>query len=330
MAVIDPERRAALAAAKLAGLVSGHLDSAVGEPSAAGSAAAIVVGSTAWVYQPHAAADPLGSAIVWAAHHQCDEIGLIVDEPPPLLVAGLAGCRDGVRGFVAEGRGLRSIDTTEVFFPDEPARPSFDHPLVDSLRAEGLEIVPEHGAWLGEVLGLEVARVSGDDAAPVVALGVGAYDRGAFEALYPDDSPLEALPRVVALVREHRAPGAPPHLLNRLVHERWLRAAVMAAPAAVGAVSLDAIAGLAPRPGLHEVASAAAIGATASGSVLMVSGAGIDPGLISSAAGLVARYGPDRVVLVLAAGDRHPAIVGAARYLGAPADVVEIAAPWAL
>jgi len=55
--------------------------------------------------------------------------------------------------------------------------------LVSILEESGLEVVTEHGIIVGEVAGLEVARIISDEHGDRIEVGVGAHDREAFALL---------------------------------------------------------------------------------------------------------------------------------------------------
>ena len=81
------------------------------------------------------------------------------------------------------------------------------------------------GGEIDEVLGLEVGRVVKD---PVrgfhLEVGVGRYDREAARLMEALRSVEEVTATVLDVVRGHRRSDQPPHLLNRLARQRWLRA----------------------------------------------------------------------------------------------------------
>lgn len=316
---LDADRLGALSAAKLRGLLTVHLGTECDAPVTVGDGAAVVVDGTAWMYQAGIAS--LGAAMVWAAAKGADRVAVVVDELTDAVSHELAGL--DIEVFQAVERTLRPAGPVVAPRFDEPA---VGHPLLATLESEGLDVVRGHGLWHGEVLGLEVARLVGDG--PDLQLGVGAYDRGAFEALYPDRSPIDALADVVADVRSHRHPGAPPHLLNRLVRERWLRADLCAEPATLGLDSLVAVPGIAPRAGLHVSAPDAAIGGSGESAVLVVTSVGVLPAGVPYGAAVAARERADRIVFVVPERDRHPAFVGATQYLRLPTEVVGVTPPW--
>ena len=93
--------------------------------------------------------------------------------------------------------------------------------------------------------GFSAARVvvdqDGEAGAPRLEVGVGRHDREAFAMIHGRLPTAEALAAVVDAVLAQRRPDAPPHPLNRLAAERWLRCRVMARPEVVGARSLAPI-----------------------------------------------------------------------------------------
>ena len=102
--------------------------------------------------------------------------------------------------------------------------------IVEMLRAEGLEVVVEHGVLRGEVLGLEVARVvvwpaevGGDDRLHL-EVGVGRFDREAAAVVHPDRTRRSRSPVRPTPCGDTDAAGAPAHPLSLLARERWLRA----------------------------------------------------------------------------------------------------------
>ena len=107
------------------------------------------------------------------------------------------------------------------------------------LANAGLEVVVERGQLIGEVRGLEVARVvlNAEGAARVDA-GVGRFDQAASSMMFADLSETDAVIRAADIVRGYRRPGASPHPLNQLVPERWLRWLIVQQPELVGAREL--------------------------------------------------------------------------------------------
>ena len=246
---------------------------------------------------------------------------------------------DGTLAFTASGFGEprpaiwkateRSIHRVEPEAPEIAATP--DCVASTAILAEAdLEVVADHGVWIGEINGLEVARVGYDqDGECAIDIGVGAYDQFASAALSPDRDERESLSIVVDMVRPHLIAGAAPHPIARLVRSRWLRAQIVKDPSLVGLDSVDPVPLLFARPGLVESQPAAGIGKDSEGrSIALVCSTGIDLGVAETAAGLIARYEPDSVLVAMPERDHHPRIVSAMEALVVPAHLVAVSGEW--
>lgn len=197
------------------------------------------------------------------------------------------------------------------------------------LASLGLEVVADHGVWLGELNGVEVARVGlrGDECE--IDIGVGAYDQFASAALSIDRDDKAALENVISMVAPHRQAGADPHPIGRLVRSRWLRAQVIAEPELVGLQAVNPLPLLVPRPGLVETQPAAALGVGEDEErVLIVCSTGIDLGVAETAAGLAALTTPSRIVVVMPQRDHHPRITQSLETLAWPAELVALEGEW--
>jgi hypothetical protein len=199
-------------------------------------------------------------------------------------------------------------------------------PLIDELRRAGADPVVEQGVLVGEVLGLEVARVVDG----VLEVGVGKHDREAQKLMHPDRPPFEALAAAVEAVRARRCPGAAPHPMNQLAAARWLRAVVCARPSLVGLAggALRPVSSTVPRPDLRLPAPAPAAGP----GVVVVCSTGIDFDLVPTAADERLAHGDvgpsTRLVLVVPEHDLHPVTQWLAGELAVPAEVVAVPADW--
>jgi hypothetical protein len=285
-------------------------------------------GRTAWVYVHVDADRRLGAALVWAARRGATGLRLVVEEDARIAARRLTG-------FALDGAVLRSVGRDLV--PVEPAPLPADEPLPSGVeayealfRAQGLDVVAEHGVVLAEERGLEVARlVHGPAGEAWLEVGVGRFDREAAATLHGDRPDAEALALVVAQVRPHRMPGAAPHAVNRMGRERWLRHQVLADPSLVGLTDLVPVPPALPRANLREPAPAPAVGRDAEGRrVLVVCTAGVDLEALPAAADLVAREAPERVLLVLPPRDDLPSLRAVAALLRPPAEVVAVAPEW--
>ena len=210
--------------------------------------------------------------------------------------------------------------------PAPPPLPPGVAAYADVLAAAGADPVVEHGRLVGEVLGLEVARVVVEDGTPHLEVGVGRFDREA-HALLSMDEPTEArLHAVVELVRRYRRLDAEPHPLQRLALARWLRARLLAEPRLVGADHLAPLAPTVEAPDLRTPWPAPATGIDVDGGPLVVvASVGIDLDLVPAAADARLADGRDaRLVLAVPPQDAHPVTLALAAALAQPAEVVTV------
>lgn len=330
---MEPDRRAALLEAKARALVRdnffGGADAAISSVPVANGAALYDDGRV-WLYLPDDVRRALGRALALSVQRGAPEVHVLVDDGTDAGVLARRGAllRPPAGVWRIEGRSLVPVDPAPLPVPMEP--PAGVEPLVDMLRAAGAEIVVEHGVVLGEIRGLEVARVRvGDDGTPVLEVGVGRFDQEASAMMHGHLPTEEALARAISLVRSHRHPGAAPHPVNRLAHDRWLRAQVIENPSLVGLDKLEPVAPTEPRANLKDPHPAAAVGHDANGAtVLVVCSAGIDLDLVPVAADLAAREHADRVVLVTPSRDQVPTTRSLVARLAVPAELVAVDGDW--
>jgi hypothetical protein len=315
---LDPDRRAALLAAKLRALVRGGWGDEVAagaevDPLPLGAALRAPDGGAGWVLPAERAARSLGGALAWALKRGVGELHLVVDSDASTLVRRAAQLRFPVRVWQVEGRGLRPA--AAVALPPERAVPADVLAWEPLLRTAGADPVAEHGLLLGEVLGLEVARVGRDDGGVRAEVGVGQFERELHATRTPGDPSPALLAEAVSAVRRQRRAGVPPHPANQLVPERWLRVLLVARPELAGAVRLAPVSPSLPRTGLRERAIAPALGVGADGQhLLAVASTGVDLDLVPAAAdarlAAAAASGLDpaeiATVLVVPDGDDYP------------------------
>jgi hypothetical protein len=334
---VEPARRAALVHAKLNALARDGLAIDPGQADVVGfpAGAALVSAGRAVVYVADDMIMPLGAAVVWAAGRDVAQLDLILDDAGTAGVAArqAAALRHPVAVWLTRAGTLTPAEPAAV--AGAGAEAPLDPAVVAAIERAGASVVVEAGVVVGEVAGLEVARVVADGGRPTVRVGVGVYDQEAHAVLHPGDTSGTGLAEVVTRVAGLRRPGAPGHLINRLARERWLRWRVLQEPGLVGATELVALPGLVAPRGLHHSLPAAAIGTGRAGRrVLAVFAAGVDPQVIAVAADHLAVHGGaagpgiDEVVLVLAPADTHPALARAAAWLAVPATLCGVAGPW--
>ena len=225
--------------------------------------------------------------------------------------------------WVVEGRDLVPAEPDPI-----PVPPPLDPRLArwaDVLVTAGADPLVEHGRLIGEVDGLEIARVSIREGEPVLEIGVGRFDREAHALVSADLPTDEALAKVVALVR--RARSGDGHPLGRLVPERRLRARLVAEPGLVGADHLAPMAPVVEAPDLRTPWPAPAAGEDLDGRPLVVvASSGVDLDLVPAAADARLADGRGaRLVLAVPPRDVHPVTVALAAALADPAEVVGIA-----
>ncbi len=326
---MDAERLAALRMARLRAVAP--LEGAEETLTAFGPT--LLRGSAAWASIVDRAA--LVGAVVWALRNELRELDVVLDpdettDPTAVSTTAALLGRPVIRVWLPTGDTLdevRPVRSAPVTMPSVPERCAS---LSAVLREHGVDPVVELDAIVGEIAGLEVARIDLAGDPPVLSVGVGRFDRDLNEMLGEADrtEPVAQLVTAVRAVSEHRRPGARPHPLNRLRRERWLRSAIVAEPGLVDCTALVPLPPLAVE-GLRTPSPAPALQA-GDDPVLVVCSAGVDPTLVPDAAEMRERYAPDaRILLVVPTGDDYPVTHEIAAALRAPASVVSVAAPWA-
>ena len=292
--------------------------------------AALVDGPAGWVLADEDAPRALGRALLWARRFMLHDLHVLVADADAagLLARRAEAFADPPTVWVVDGTDLRQMSPAPL-----PVSPPLDPraaALADQLLAAGAEPVVEHGVLRGEVLGLEVARVVVDDEGAYVEVGVGKHDRHAQRLVHADEPTADALARAVATVADHRRAGAPPHPLNRLSSERWLRARVVSEPGLVGAAHLAPVPSPVDRDDLRLPAPAPAAGTDVEGCpLLVVCSTGIDVDLVPVAADARLADGRDpRLVLVVPERDDHLHLRPLADALREPAEVMTVSDDW--
>jgi hypothetical protein len=293
----------------VAALVRGHFGVEPATRTSFPGGAACSHELSGWVLLEQDPARALGTAMAWARQQGLTDLHVIAEDDAGVLARRAALFTDGPTVWWLHGTELHAVDPEPLLLgPPRAAAPD----LVALLEAAGLEVVDERDHVAGELRGLEVARVVGDR----LEVGVGEADRELTAMLHGDLAPADALQRVVEIVGQHRRPGAPPHPLNQLVPERWLRwtmrdATPMPAPRA--------------RVGLRERDIACAT----RGDTVIVCSVGVDLDLVPAAAEARLAIAPDApLVLVVPERDEHPVTTALAARLVHPAEVLTVAGDW--
>lgn len=314
-------------------LVAEHQGHDIAEASRLGGGASVIAGGEGWMYFPTVAPGLLGTAVIWGLTHDCARMNLVVDDGAGELAHAATMFADPVPTvWQVSGREMAPAVATVPAIPPPPECVE----LTAELATAGLDVVADHGVWLGEINGLEVARVGIRDGECSMDIGVGAYDQFASAALNIDRDDVAALADVVSMVRPHRMADSAPHAIGRLVRARWLRAQVMRNPELIGLDLLNPIPLLRERPGLTENQPAAALGRRGEDKVLVAFAVGVDLGIVETAAGLAALHssasggeGVDDIIVVVPSRDRHRRIVDSVAALALPSQVIAIEGEWA-
>ncbi len=328
----DGDRRAALLAAKLGALVRERWgDDPDREPSTFPGGAALRSGSpgaTGWVLLDEDPAHRLGRAVAWADQQGVDELHVLAEADADVLARRATAFASPPTVWAVEGRAVSAAVPAPTH--RVASGPVDVDSLVALLEAADVDVVVEHGELVGEILGLEIARVVVDpEAGPRLEVGVGRHDREAFAIIHGDLPAPEALASVVDSVRRHRRADAPAHPLNRLAAERWLRRRVLDEPGLAGAVALEPAEPTVRRDSVKDVAPAVAVGHDGDGSVVVACSTGIDLDLVPAAADAREAHAPGaRLVLLLPERDAHPVTARLAAALRDPAEVRTVPADW--
>ncbi|MEY2566930.1 MAG: hypothetical protein QOE35_1459, partial [Actinomycetota bacterium] len=269
-----------------------------------------------------------GRALAWARQGGVEDLHVIVPEAAGAVARRAEAFVRPTTVWWATGDQLQRA-AAEPLAPTVPLPPEAE-PFVDAIREAGADPVVEHGVLIGEVLGLEVVRVTVTELGVDVEVGVGKHDREAQKLLRADRPPMDALVDAVRAVRERRRPDAPSHPANQLAAERWLRRTILDHPGVVGARRLEPVAPPRLRDDLRLPNPAPAAGEDVDGQpLLVVCSTGIDLGLVPTAVDARILDGRDpRLVLVVPDGDDHPVTRDLASALLDPAELVTVGRNW--
>lgn len=274
----DAERRGRLQAVRLGALVRDHLGHALtGIPTGFPLGAALVEDDAAWLLLAERPGRGLGPALAWARRQHAETVHVLADRDTGLLARRAEAFAMPIEVWHVDDRVLLPA-VAEPLPP--PAAPRAEHvELIPTIEAGGARPVVEHGVVIGEVRGLEVCRVIGDEGSGGVRLevGVGVHDREAFALMHGELPTVDALARVVTAVSEHRRPDIVQHPLTRLVPERLLRWRLEEEPSLIGLEAVTPVQPPVPRSNVADRTATSAIGRRPDGSyVTVVCSVGVD------------------------------------------------------
>lgn len=327
---LDAGRISGLARTKLEGLVRRAFPDVTASAEAFNAGVGLADAGRAFVMLIESAPSPMAAALAWGAKHDATELHVIADDPDLMVTLAAQGLDPVPTVWRTSGTDLVRMEDPAPVANTEP--PPAVLAQVPVLEAAGCDVVVEHGVVIGEVLGLEVARVALEaDGSSVVRVGVGLYDQEAHALVHARSSVQERLDQVSSEVRSHRSAAAGPHPLNRVARERWLRSLACADPGLLGLDVLSPLPPPVPRGGIHEQRPVAASGRRGDAAVLAVFSSGIDLDLVPVAAAHLGLAGPEtfgEVALVLPERDHHDVIRRMADALARPWSLASIADPW--
>jgi len=326
---LDPDRQRQLHGLKLRALARDVLERDITEVNGTPDGAVANDGAVLVALAEVRPERGLGAALAAAQRHGLSEIHVFATGACDVLSRRASLFDADATIWEIQGRSAVRVDS--VGLPViEPAHPAVNADILDLLEGADVDVVVEHGVLVGEVAGLEVARVLDDEHGQRLEVGVGAHDREAFAMLHGNLPPSEALERVVDAVRKRRTPGADPHPLNRLGAERWLRSRLIERPDVVGAAVLAPASPPVQRISLKEPVPAVALGSDADGSpVVVVASIGIDLDLVPFAADARLRLAPEaRLVVAVSARDAHPITAGLVRAVRGEVELVSVDDNW--
>jgi hypothetical protein len=328
LSVLDPERRSALLAAKLGALARDNLHVTGTDVTTFPGGAALLSGTTGVVLVDERPERGLGPALAWSERRAVEALHVVVDDAAGRLARQAEWFEAPPAVWWARGRELHRVDP-EPHVP-APVPPPEALALAEDIAAAGATVIVEHGAVTGEVLGLEVARVTGSGSTVALEVGIGRHDREAFAIIHGDRPTGEALAGVVEAVRRDRRADHPASPLHRIAPERWLREIVLARPDLVGATLLERNPGPLDRPNVKDPWPAVLSGVdTGGGEVVVVCSVGVDLDLVPYASDARATDAPDaRLVLVLPERDAVDITRRLAGRLREPAEIVTVGDGW--
>ncbi|HAX04147.1 MAG TPA: hypothetical protein DCX77_00585 [Acidimicrobiaceae bacterium] len=313
---------------KLSSIVSAHLELSVEELLGTddGASAKLSDGSVAVLAEErhHRA---LGGALASSARSSGNEVHLFTTDAGDVLARRASLFSGPITVWeIEKDRTIKATPAQPLAETKALGAPE----LIATLEESGLEVVSEHGVIVGEVEGLEVARIISGDNGDRIDVGVGAHDREAFGLLHGDLPTALAIEQVANVVRSHRVPGAEPHPLNRLGAERWLRAHLISHPEKVGMKVLKAAAPPVERTNLKEAVPAVAKGVSLDGrDTVVVSAVGIDLDLVPFAADARLLHNPEaELKITVPQRDGHQILEDLVDRLVDPAEIIRIEDGW--
>ncbi|RMH84584.1 MAG: hypothetical protein D6683_01810, partial [Actinomyces sp.] len=232
---VDREQRARLEEARLRALIArtgGDPDTAEVE-ALDPATVAVTADGRGWATLTGDDGRGLGAVLLWASRRDVGPLTVFVADGGAGIVARRAqGLAPVPSVYALGGSRVRPAEPDPV--PSWPPPDDEMRALADVLAGAGLDVYAEQGTFVGEIDGLEIARVVSGEDGPRLEIGIGRYDREVATLLHGDKPRLDEIARVAELVRAHRRAGADHRPVGVLARERWLRAALVRDPSPLG------------------------------------------------------------------------------------------------
>lgn len=324
-------RQAQLNAIKLRALARPLVDAAPAEPAVFGGGAALLVGDRAVVLvdEPAHVGDGrgLGAALIWARRRGAERLDVLTEHGAAVMARRATEFALPTTVWAVDGASIAAATPAPVDPRSAAVPPSSHLEYLSVIEAAGATARIESGAAIGEVKGLEVCRIVGDDHDVRIEVGIGAHDREVFAMVHGDVPTPDSLRRVVdavAAVRGHE----PNHPLTTLAAERLLRWELLADPSPLGLGVLTPAEPPLPRVNLRDPTPCVATGSRPGdgAKVLVVISTGVDLDVIPYAADARLAGGLDEaeVLVVVPARDLVPATSDLAALVRRPVTLVPL------
>lgn len=325
-------RQAQLNAVKLRALARPLLGDAAAEPAVFGGGAALRTGRRAIVLvdEPARLGDGrgLGAALIWARRHGAEQLDVLAEHGAGVMARRAAEFAVPTAVWAVDGATIARAAPAPLDARSAAVPPPDHLDHLSVIEAAGATARIESGAAIGEVKGLEVCRIVGDDsdgAAVRIEVGIGAHDREAFAMVHGEVPTADSLRRVVdtvATVRGHDRN----HPLTTLAAERLLRWELIADPSPLGLSVLTPAEPPLPRVNLKDPTPCVATGSRPGdgAKVLVVISVGVDLDVVPYAADARLATGLDEVLVAVPGRDLVAATSDLAAMLRRPVTLVPL------
>ena len=243
----------------------------------------------------------LGSALHWFRRQQAEGLTVLADKAVAGDLARRAEpLRIDIEVLNVDGASLSAAEPSPPQQPPELSAELWQSAAV--IADAGLTVIDDHGRLIGEILGLEIARVeppspTDPSSEPALHVGIGEADRQLHGYIHGHLDDVEKLRQAASIVAGLRRPGNGMHPLGLLARPRWLRSILITDPSKAGLGELEAVVPLRANPGVFDTEPAAAY--SSGDRVTVVCSAGVDLDLLPEAADYRQRVDPESKLLLV-------------------------------